>query len=117
MADLGPPIAYTALPEGTPVYDRSGTHIGVVEQVVADEQVDIFRGLIVHTAPLPGKDLFADADQIAELHERGVLLSVGRDDLREPRREPEPTVVEEKPVDGPVRAGLRRAWDWLRSGR
>ena len=114
MADLGPTIAYLALPEGTPVYDRAGTRIGVVDQVVADEPVDIFSGLIIHTEPLPGRHLFADADQIAELHERGVLLSVMRDDLHEPRRPPQPAVGEHKPVDGPVRARLRRTWDWLR---
>lgn len=116
MADLGPPIAYLALPEGTPVYDRSGTRIGVVEQVLADEPVDIFRGLIIHTEPLPGRHLFADADQIAEMRERGVVLSVARDDLYEPTREPEPAVSDGKPVDGTVRAMVRRAWDRLHGG-
>ena len=34
---LGPPVAYTAVSKGTPVYDRDGERIGVVEHVVADE--------------------------------------------------------------------------------
>jgi hypothetical protein len=49
---LGPAIAYLALNEGTPVYDRNGDRIGVVE--------------------------------IAEIHERGVLLSVDNEELRDP---------------------------------
>jgi hypothetical protein len=117
VTDLGLPIAYTALQEDTPVYDREGTRIGVVEQVLADEPVDIFHGLIVHTLPLPGRHLFADADQISELHERGVVLSVARDDLHEPREEPKQTGGHDKPINEVLEAGLRRAWDWLRSHR
>ena len=93
MDDLGPPIAYTVLEEGTPVYDRNGKRIGVVDHVLADMQLDIFEGVIVHTLPLPGRHLFADVEQIAELHERGVLLSVERDDLHEPPERPPPGSV------------------------
>ena len=46
--DMGPPVAYLGLREGTPVYDRSGERIGVVEHVLADEPMDIFLGLVVH---------------------------------------------------------------------
>jgi uncharacterized protein YrrD len=117
VTDIGLPIAYLVLQEGTPVYDREGTRIGVVEQVLADEPVDIFHGLIIHTLPLPGRHLFADADQISELHERGVLLSVTRDDLHEPRDEPARAAGDAGPVDGVLQARLRRAWDWLHSHR
>jgi hypothetical protein len=80
--------------------------------------MDIFHGLIVHTAPLPGRHLFADADQIAELRDRGVVLAVERDELHEPN-EPRPArgTSDGTPVDGPLQARLRRAWDWLTSGR
>jgi PRC-barrel domain protein len=110
MEDLGPPVAYLALEDGTPVYDRSGERVGVVEHVLGDMRADVFDGVIVHTKPLPGKHLFADLDQIAELRERGVVLSVGRDELHEPddrKRDPGST---------PLEARLRRAWDWV-SGR
>ena len=88
MNDLGAPIAYLVLRTGTPVYDRDGERVGVVEHVLADEAVDIFHGLVVHTEPLPGRDVYADADQIAALRERGVLLSAGRGEppSRSPRR-------------------------------
>ena len=109
--DLGPPIAYTVLEEGTPVYDRDGQRVGVVEDVVADMQLDIFEGVLVHTHPLLGHHLFADVEQIAELHERGVLLSVGRDDLHEPPEEGKGDRAER--TQTPLEARLRRAWDRL----
>jgi uncharacterized protein YrrD len=109
--DLGPPIAYTVLEEGTPVFDVDGNQIGVVEHVVADMQLDIFEGVIAHTRPLPGRHLFADVEQIAELHERGVLLSVPREELHE-----SPDKAERHDRDrpeSPLEARLRRAWDRL----
>jgi uncharacterized protein YrrD len=115
MDDLGRPIAYSAVREGTPVYDRTGERIGVAEHVVADEVVDIFEGLVVHTLPLPGRHLFADADQVAELHERGVLLSVHRDELHDPSEER--TVRQggaDSPVESPLQTRLRHALDWIR---
>jgi hypothetical protein len=112
--DLGPEVAYTGLREGTPVYDPTGERVGVVEEVVED--MGIFEGVVVHTYPLPGRHVFADAEQIASLHERGVLLSVGRDALREPRERggggDDHTVAE-----SPLQARLRRLWDWLTGHR
>jgi uncharacterized protein YrrD len=113
VEEIGRPIAYLALEEGTPVYDRNGNRIGVVEHVLADEPLDIFHGLIIHTLPLPGRHLFADPDQVAELHERGVLLSVGEGELHEPRRPSAPARPDDGPVENPLQAGLRRAWDWI----
>jgi hypothetical protein len=81
--DLGPPIAYTVLEEGTPVYDLHGERIGVVEHVLGES--DIFEGVNIHTHPFPGRHLFADAEQIAQLHERGVVLTIDRGDLHEQR--------------------------------
>jgi hypothetical protein len=112
-AELGQPIAYPALKEGTPVYDRTGESVGVLEHVVADEPTDIFEGLIVHTLPLPGRHLFADADQIATLHERGALLSVDRDQLHDPSPKSTKQTNPGNPVESPLQAQLRRAWDWI----
>lgn len=111
MNHLGPPIAYPGLKEGTPVYDRRGERVGAVERVLADEDLDIFHGLIVQTMPVIGRRLFADADQIAELRERGVLLSVDRDELHEPRKPPAAGASDR--ADNPLQSRLRRAWDWI----
>jgi hypothetical protein len=113
MDDLGPPIAYTVLEEGTPVYDRNGEQIGVVEHVLADMQLDIFEGVIVHTRPLPGKHLYADVEQIAELRERGVVLAVERDELHQPPKDGMRREDRSDRPESPLEARLRRAWDWL----
>jgi uncharacterized protein YrrD len=115
--DLGPPIAFVALREGTPVYDVREERVGVVEEVVADEQAAIFEGLVVHTLPLPGRHVVVDAEQIAGLHERGVLLSVDRSALRSADRHGDARERDAgDQVESPVQATLRRLWDRI-SGR
>jgi ribosomal 30S subunit maturation factor RimM len=111
--DLGDLVAFTAVADGTPVYDHQGRRIGVVEHVM--EMGGIFEGVIVHTHPLPGRHLYADADQIAEIHERGVVLSVTRRELHAPDQESwrRRAGVGESPLE----ARLRRAWDWLTGQR
>jgi hypothetical protein len=107
--ELGPPVAWRALGEGTPVFDSGGERVGVVEDVLAAG--DIFEGLLIHTRPLPGRHLIADHDQIAAIREGGVVLSVGRDALHSPgppRRDRGGTAREPR-----WQAALRRAWDRL----
>lgn len=105
--ELGAPIAYLALRDGTWVYDAKGRRVGVVEHVM--EFGGIFEGLIIHTHPLPGRHLYADVDHIAEIREHGVLLSVDREELQEPRPDRPPSDRPESLLE----ARLRRAWDWL----
>jgi hypothetical protein len=106
---LGDPIAYLGVGDGTPVYDRDGNRVGVVEHVLAYS--GIFEDLIIHTFPLPGRHLYADAAQIAEIRERGILLSVRRDERHDPCRESgrHRRVARESTLE----ARLRRALDWL----
>jgi hypothetical protein len=106
---LGPLVASLAVKDGTPVFDRDGNRVGVVEHVMSEG--GIFEGLIIHTHPLPGRHLYADANQVGEIRERGVLLSVAGADLHDPRREPG-----RRRWDGrgkTLEARLRRAWDWI----
>ena len=107
--ELGPPIAYTALTDGIPVYDRDRHRIGVAEHVMAEG--GIFEGVIVHTHPLPGRHVYADAGQIAEIRERGVLLSVPAEELHDLTRK-----ASRRPggaAETSLEARLRRAWDWI----
>jgi hypothetical protein len=107
--DLGPRIAALALREGTPVYDDAGKRIGVVDEVFIEPPGGIFDGVVVHTVPLPGRHLRAMPDQISEVHERGVVLSVGRDALVDEdtrRRRPE-----EPPPEPAIERFARRVWD------
>lgn len=115
MQDLGGPVAYTGIADGTPVFDRNGKRIGVVEHVMADLKLDIFHGLIIHTTPLPGRHTYADADQVADMYERGVVLSVGRDKLHEPIEKSRQ--VARQSEETPLEARIRRAWDWIAARR
>ena len=81
--DLGPANAFTALEEGTPVYDPGTRRVGVVDQVRSEPPTHgNFEAVIIHTVPLPGRHLRA-ADQIAGLHKRGVLPAAGAEALAE----------------------------------
>jgi uncharacterized protein YrrD len=115
MDDLGAPISYLALKEGTPVCDARGDKVGVVEHVLGDAGADIFDGIVVHTHPLPGRHVFADVQQIADMRERGVTLSVDGSELHEPERD-YPAGIESEHDDaaeGALAARLRRAFDWI----
>jgi hypothetical protein len=73
------------------------------------------EGVIVHPHPLPGRHLYANAHQIAEIHERGVVLSVTERELQAPRQESWPRRA--GVGDSPLEARLRRAGDWLTGRR
>ena len=112
--DLGAPVSYLVLEAGAPVYDAGGAEVGRVEHVLADEDKDIFDGIVVDARTGPGGWRFAEAEQVDRLHERGVVLSVGADALHDP--EPGPGVLEADPADAgedPIRERLRRAWDYI----
>jgi uncharacterized protein YrrD len=99
------------------VYDVERKRIGVVDEVIADEQADIFEGVLVHTLPLPGHHLVADSDQIASLHERGVLLSVDRGALRNSTRHAGGEHDADEQLENPLQAALRRVWDRISRDR
>jgi hypothetical protein len=118
--DLGPPIAYLALEPGIPVYASDGEKAGKLTHVLADPDDDIFDGIVLDTRPGPGGHRFADVSQIAELHERGIVLTL---DSEAAKRLPEPAegpaVVEVGPDDVvPDRLSdkLRRAWRMITGG-
>ncbi|HEY0001381.1 MAG TPA: PRC-barrel domain-containing protein [Actinoplanes sp.] len=105
--DLGEPVAYLVLKNGTAVYDRSGDRVGKVEQVLADEQADVFQGLLVKTGSHGQR--FAPADQVDGLFERGVIVAEPADRLPEPPGgQPARVATEARPA-----GALRKAWDWL----
>lgn len=117
VADLGAPVAYPALPDGVPVYDPDGNRVGTVEHVLADEDADIFHGLLIHAPSAPDSHLFADREQIAGLYEGGVVLSVSPTDLHEPGADTIAADATDESAADHVREGLRRAWEWLSQPR
>lgn len=120
MDDLGAPIAYLALQEGTAVYCAGGERVGEVQHVLAAEDADIFDGLVIDIRPGPGGLRFVDAPEVAKLHERGVILSLDSDAVeRLPEPSANPGAMRVDPADADeseLSAKLRRAWDFI-SGR
>jgi hypothetical protein len=117
MEDLGAPISYLALAEGVPVYSSDGRKLGKVEHVLAEPEEDIFDGFVIDTSVLPGGHRFVDAPEVAEVHERGVVLKL---DAEAAERLPEPSanpgVLEADGDDappGPLQQKLSRAWDLI----
>jgi hypothetical protein len=101
--DLGEPASYLTLTPRVPVYSSDGERVGVVAHVLADREKDIFDGVIIDSSPLPGGHRFADATEVDEIFERGVLLTIDAETAKA-LPEPGPSDLELK---------LRRAWDLI----
>ena len=119
MDDLGAPSSFLVLAEGTPIYASDGEQIGKVEHVLADEETDIFDGIVLDTSVLPGGHRFVDASQIDEIYERGVVLTIdaaSAQQLHEPSANPAAMEVTgedfvEREWDDELEGKLKRAWD------
>ena len=118
MDDLGAPSSYLALEPGTAVYTSEGEKIGEVQYVLADDEQNVFDGVVIDASMLPGGLRFADAVQVAQIFERGVVLGLT---AAEAERLPEPSenpgVLEVTGVEDVDRSELseklRRAWETI----
>ena len=104
--DLGDPVSYLVVHAGTHVFDESGERAGEVEHVLADEQSDVFHGLLVKTHD---GHRFAPSAQVAGLYEHGVIITVPAGQLPEPSSDAAAKVVD----DDNLKNSLKKAWDWL----
>jgi hypothetical protein len=116
MPDHGAPISYLVLQAGTPCFTADDQPAGSVKRVLADEEKDIYDGLILHT---DDGERFVDADHACDLYERGVVLALNADQLHHlPDPTANPATMEVTP-DDTVKHGfgeelgetLRKAWD------
>ena len=58
----GDPVSWLLVEPGWPVVDAQGERVGKVDEVLGDEQTDIFHGLVVD-----GREILADrVDEIRE---------------------------------------------------
>ncbi len=73
------PIAYTALPNGTPVFTSGGVEIGRVEHVLQDPSLDLFDGLAVKTHD---GLRFVDANRVDRITTSAVHTTLSEDDAR-----------------------------------
>lgn len=115
--DLGRPSSYLVLTPGTPVYSRDGERIGQVSHVLAAEDEDVFDGVVIGEHIFGEAHRFADADDIEEIFEHGVVLKLDRhacDRLPEPSANP--AVLRDDPAESRAdirHERLRRAWDLI----
>jgi hypothetical protein len=113
--DYGEPASYLTLEAGTDVVSSDGSVIGKVEHVLANEDEDIFDGLVVDLKAGPGGLRFADAEQVDEIYEDAVVLTLSESEADQlPNPEPSPAVMDsDADPPGPLEAKLRRAWDLI----
>lgn len=81
MEDLGAAISYLVLKRGTPVYSREGERVGRVTRVLGDLPTHIFDGIIFDTSAGLGGHRFVDAPEVDSIHERGVVLAIGAEEV------------------------------------
>ena len=118
MDDLGAPSSYLALEPGTAVYTSEGEKIGELQYVLADDEQNVFDGVVIDASMLPGGLRFADAVQVAQIFERGVVLgltSAEAEQLPEPSENPGvlDTGYLEDVDRSELSEKLRRAWETI----
>jgi hypothetical protein len=116
VADLGAPTSYLAVADGVPVFCSDGREFGRLEHVLADEESDIFDGLVVDA----DRHRFVDAPQVQGFFENGVELTLSyeqAEQLPEPSENPAAMGADPDDVAGSeLTRKLRSAWDRI-SGR
>ena len=78
----GDPVSWMLIEQGWLVVDSAGDEVGRVDEVLADDEADIFSGLNVLTGVL-GKPTYVAAEDVDEIVEGRVQLAVAKDDLGE----------------------------------
>jgi hypothetical protein len=76
MAD---PASWFVVERGWEVVGGDGSKLGTVEEVLGDQEHDIFDGLSVATGLL-GKPRYVPAELVQEIVEGSIRLSIGQDE-------------------------------------
>ena len=100
------PVSWFMIEPGWTVVDSTGREIGSVDEVVGDSSDDIFNGLSV-SASLLGRPRYVPSEQVAEITDGRVRLSLSKDEIERLGEFEEPPTTAEVLPEG---AGtLRRA--------
>jgi uncharacterized protein YrrD len=117
IVEYGEPIAYTALKPGADVISSDGKDVGAVQHVLADEDEDVFDGIVIDVKAGPGGHRFVDAPEVSSCHERAVVIAVPAAEVESlPKPKPNPATMENHGVEdseGGLQAKLHRAWDLI----
>jgi hypothetical protein len=111
MAD---PVSWFMIERGWKVLAADGSEVGQVDEVVGDSNEDIFNGLAIATSGA-GKPRYVPAEQVAEITDGVVRLSLGPEQVGQLEEyvEPPPSVQIEPPA-APREGGWRRFFRWPR---
>jgi hypothetical protein len=72
---LPDPVSWLVVERGWEVLDRDGERVGHVEEILGDENADIFDGLSIATSLL-GESRYVPAEQVTEIREGCVRLAL-----------------------------------------
>jgi uncharacterized protein YrrD len=75
------PVSYLLVERGWDVVASDGSHLGSVDDVIADEEKDIFNGLVV-TAGLFRGTKYVPSERVSTIVEGRVALDVDVDGFR-----------------------------------
>src|SRR5215211_7653923 len=89
-------ISYQALGKGVPVRASGGEVIGTVEHVLQVPELDVFDGIVLTTAD---GLRFADADQVADITDRYVVLNLPAEEAGRLGRPQAPAVYHADPSE------------------
>jgi len=82
------PVSWLVVQRGWEVLDREGERVGQVEEMLGDENADIFHGLSIATS-LVGAPRYVPAEQVAEIRDGCVRLALAGSDVEQlPAYEP-----------------------------
>jgi hypothetical protein len=74
------PVSWFMIEAGWTVLDANGQEVGSVDEVVGDSSDDIFNGLSISTSIL-GKPRYVPSEQVAEITEGRVRLTLSKDEV------------------------------------
>ena len=74
------PVSWMLIEQGWSVVDSTGDDVGRVDEVLGDQDADIFNGLNVLTGVF-GSPTYVPAEQVDEIVEGRVQLSLKKDEL------------------------------------
>jgi hypothetical protein len=107
MAD---PVSWLMIETGWKVLAADGAEVGEVDEVAGDSTEDIFDGLAIATSAL-GKPRYVPAEQVAEITDGAVRLSLTAQQVEQLREYLEPATSAEIEPDGKAGVGETLAAD------
>ena len=110
MSSQPDPVSWKVIEKGWRVVDAAGDDVGTVGEITGDENVDIFDGLTISQGVL-SSDKYVPSEQVAEIREGEVQLSLTRDAVEGLTQFKEPAAQEEI-LDESSTWYQRMAW-WL----